>query len=120
MKTRSLRQVRFLFVLCWAVLTAGPRTSAQTPAGLDLQLYAGLTVTGAVGTVYSIEYVTDLAETNIPSAWRCLKFLQLPNSSHLWADKSAPATGMRFYRAAGRICWQSPIGRLPGPAQSPP
>ena len=28
--------------------------SAQTPAGLNLQLYAGLNITGAVGTVYSI------------------------------------------------------------------
>ena len=56
----------------------GPRAVAQTPAGLDLQLYAGLSITGAVGTVYSIEYVTDLAQTNNASAWRCLEFLQLP------------------------------------------
>jgi formylglycine-generating enzyme required for sulfatase activity len=73
--------------------------SAQTPAKLDIQLYAGLTITGAVGTVYSIEYVTDLAQTNNASAWRCLEFLQLPASPYLWADKSAPATGRRFYRA---------------------
>jgi formylglycine-generating enzyme required for sulfatase activity len=73
--------------------------SAQTPAELDLQLYAGLTITGAVGTVYSVEYVTDLAETNNASAWRCLEFLQLPASPYLWADKSTPATGNRFYRA---------------------
>jgi formylglycine-generating enzyme required for sulfatase activity len=66
---------------------------------LDLQLYAGLSITGAVGTVYQIEYVTDLAQTNTPSAWRCLEFLQLPASPYLWADKSAPATGRRFYRA---------------------
>jgi len=70
--------------------------SAQSPPMLNLQLYAGLTVTGAVGTVYSIEYVTDLAQTN---SWRCLEFLQLPASPYLWADKSAPATGQRFYRA---------------------
>ena len=66
------------------------------PARLDLQLYAGLTITGAVGTVYSIEHVTDLAQTNNASAWRCLEFLQLPASPYLWADKSAPATGKRF------------------------
>ena len=76
-----------------------PEASAQTPAGLDIQVYAGLTITGAVGTVYSIEYVTDLAQTNNASAWRCLEFLQLPASPYLWADKSAPATGQRFYRA---------------------
>ena len=43
----------------------GPRTSAQTPAGIDLQLYAELTITGAIGTVYSVEYVTDLAQSAI-------------------------------------------------------
>jgi len=28
--------------------------SAQTPAELDLQMYAGLSITGAVGTVYQL------------------------------------------------------------------
>ena len=99
MKTRTSKPVRFLSVLGLAVWAAGPRAVAQTPAGLDVQLYAGLTITGAVGTVYSIEYVTDLAQTNTPSAWRCLEFLQLLASPYLWADTSAPATGRRFYRA---------------------
>jgi hypothetical protein len=61
MKTRSSKHVRFLSLLCLAVWAVGPRASAQTPAQLDIQKYAGLTITGAVGTVYSIEYVTDLA-----------------------------------------------------------
>ncbi len=99
MKTRSSKPVRFLSLLCLAVWGAGPRTDAQTQAELDVQLYAGLTITGTVGTVYSIEYVTDLAQTNNASAWRCLEFLQLPAGPYLWADKSAPATGKRFYRA---------------------
>ncbi len=99
MKTRFSKLVRSLSVLCLAALAVGPRASAQTPPVLNLQLYAGLTITGAVGTVYSVEYVTDLAQTNNPSAWRCLEFLQLPASPYLWADKSAPATGQRFYRA---------------------
>ena len=74
MKTRFSKLVRFAAVLCLAVWAVGPRAVAQTPAGLDLQLYAGLTITGAVGTVYSIEYVTDLAQTNNASAWRCVEF----------------------------------------------
>jgi hypothetical protein len=77
----------------------GPGASAQTPAGLDIQVYAGLTITGAVGTVYSVEYVTDLAQTNNPDGWRCMEFLRLPATPYLWADKSSPATGKRFYRA---------------------
>ena len=48
--------------------------------------------------VYSIEYVTDLTEP-AESDWRCLEYLQLPASPYLWADKSAPATEKRFYRA---------------------
>jgi len=98
-KSWPLGQAIRLAGLCWAVWAVGPRAVAQTPAGLDIQLYAGLTITGAVGTVYSIEYVNDLAQTNNASAWRCLEFLQLPASPYLWADKSAPATGRRFYRA---------------------
>ena len=91
--------LRSLSVLCLAVWAVAPRAVAQTAAGLGIQLYAGLSITGAVGTVYQIQYVTDLAETNNASAWRCLEFLQLPASSYLWTDKSAPATARRFYRA---------------------
>jgi hypothetical protein len=29
---------------------------------------------GEIGKVYSIEYVTDLAQTNDPTAWRCLEY----------------------------------------------
>ena len=96
MKTPSLKQLRSLSVLCWAIWALGPQASAQTPPVLNLQLYAGLSITGSVGSVYSVEYVTDLAQTN---SWRCLEFLQLPASPYLWADKSVPATGQRFYRA---------------------
>jgi formylglycine-generating enzyme required for sulfatase activity len=96
MKTPFLKQLRSLSVLCWAIWALGPLASAQTPPVLNLQLYAGLSIMGAVGSVFSVEYVTDLAQTN---SWRCLEFLQLPASPYLWADKSAPATGQRFYRA---------------------
>jgi len=73
--------------------------SAGTPPSLELQLYAALTITGAAGTVYQIQYVTDLAQTNNASAWQCLEFLQLPASPYLWADRSTAATNRRFYRA---------------------
>jgi len=82
-----------LFLVVWAV---GSQAGAQTPAQLSIQMYAGLSITGAVGTVYSIEYITDLGQTN---GWRCLTFLQLPATKYLWFDPTAPATGRRFYRA---------------------
>ena len=64
----------------------------------SLEMYAGLTILGEIGKVYSIEYVMNLTEPT-ESDWRCLEYLQLPVSPYLWADKSAPATGKRFYRA---------------------
>jgi formylglycine-generating enzyme required for sulfatase activity len=82
-----------------AVWTIGPQANAQSPANLGIQMYAGLSITGAVGTVYSIEYVITLAGTNSASDWRCLEFLQLPASPFLWIDQSSPANAGRFYRA---------------------
>lgn len=87
---------RVLLAVCLVASAFCPEASAQK---LELKTYAGLTITGTTGTVYSVEYVTDLAQTNNSSAWRCLEFLQLPASPYLWVDKSAPATGKRFYRA---------------------
>ena len=96
-KTKAAIRASLLLGAMALPLLTPPRVSAQTPPGLNLQLYAGLSITGVVGTVYSVEYVTDLAQTN---SWRCLEFLQLPARPYLWTDKSAPATGKRFYRAA--------------------
>jgi len=69
---------------------------------LNMQLYPGLSITGTVGRVHLIQYVSSLEQANDPSAWRCLEFLQLPASPYLWTDKSSPATGQRFYRAVVR------------------
>jgi len=88
--------VRFLLALGCAAISVGPSVSAQTPPQLEIQLYSGLTVTGFVGAVYSLEYVRDVTLTN---DWRCLTFLQLPVTNYLWLDPTVPATGQRFYRA---------------------
>jgi formylglycine-generating enzyme required for sulfatase activity len=63
---------------------------------LTIQVCGGLTISGEVGKVYSIEYATD---PNEPTDWHCLEFLQLPASPFRWADKSAPTSSKRFYRA---------------------
>ena len=78
-------------VLCLSIWTVVPRSVAQSAASLDLQLYGGLTITGAVGTVYQIQYLTNLAAATNPGTWHCLEFLQLPATRYLWTDKSAPA-----------------------------
>ena len=84
-----------LIILCGIWI---PPVAGQTGSELEAETYAGLTIVGEIGQVYSIEYVTDLADP-AESDWRCLEYLQLPASPYLWADKSAPATGKRFYRA---------------------
>jgi formylglycine-generating enzyme required for sulfatase activity len=99
MKTQIAKQIGTFSLLWWATWALGPVSSAQTPPVLNVQLHAGLSITGSVGTVYSIQYISDLAQTNNPSAWRSLEFLRLPASPYLWTDKSGPATGRRFYRA---------------------
>jgi formylglycine-generating enzyme required for sulfatase activity len=98
MKTRSSKQIRLLTMLCLASLATGPWAATQGQAELDIQTYASLTIIGEIGKVYSIESVTDLTEP-AENDWRCLEYLQLPASPYLWTDKSAPATGKRFYRA---------------------
>src|SRR3989442_896596 len=90
---------RFLLLGTLSLFIAVNSAPAQTTPSLDIHIYAGLTITGALGTVYQIQYVPDLALTNNASAWRCLEFLQLPASPYPWADKSTLATGRRFYRA---------------------
>ncbi|MCL4181519.1 MAG: formylglycine-generating enzyme family protein [Verrucomicrobia bacterium] len=67
------------------------------PADQEL-VFAGLTIRGEVGRVYSIECLAVLGESS-ESTWRCLEFLQLPASPYWWTDKSALATRKRFYRA---------------------
>ena len=74
-----------------AVWVVASRAADQTPAGLSIR--------DTVGSVYSIQYVTNRTQRSKASAWRCLEFVQLPASPYLWTDKSAPATGKRFYRA---------------------
>ncbi len=104
-ESRPSQLLRWFFGLSLAASMAGLDCSAQTAVQLGIQTYAGLSITGAVGAVCSVEYVTDLAQTNNPGAWRCLELLQLPASPSLWTDKSAPATAKRFYRA---VAMQAP------------
>ena len=79
-----------------ALLIAVNSARAEGPPIIGVQLYAGLTLTGAVGTVYSIQYVTDLSQTN---AWITLTNLTLTRSPYLWIDTTQPAQTRRFYRA---------------------
>ncbi len=69
---------------------------AQTPPSIGLRLFAGLSITGTVGSVYAVQSTSDLAQTN---SWTSLVFVQLPATNYLFVDTSEPAQGNRFYRA---------------------
>ena len=78
------------------LVTAAKPVSAQTPPILGLHLFAGVSITGTVGSVYVVQSTSDLAQTNL---WSSLTFLQLPATNYLFVDTSGPIQGNRFYRA---------------------
>ena len=79
--------------LVLGVINFAPQTLAQ-PATLQPQLFVGVAITAAVGTVHSIQFTTNLTITN----WNFLTFVQLTNNPHLHIDTTTPARESRFYR----------------------
>ena len=67
------------------------------PAGTGLGLYAGITISGAAGYTYEIQYSTDLRVTN---SWVSLTNRILEQPVELWVDitTNAAETQKRFYR----------------------
>ncbi len=63
----------------------------------NLKFYAGLTLEGAIGQQFRIDYanVVNLVATN----WQTLTNVTLPSSSLLVIDPSSPGSANRFYRA---------------------
>ncbi len=99
MNTRCSKLVRFLSVLWLIVWAVAPRAAAQTPPSLGLRFSAGhpsVSLTGDVGTVYSIQYAPDPSQTN---QWVDRTLLQAQSAGNVWTDPSAPTPGQRFYRA---------------------
>ena len=111
---RLSKLIPLLCVLGSLIWGTAPRAAAQTAAALQIQLYVGLVITGAVGTVYSIEYVTDLQQPN-ENEWRCLTFLQLPSTNYLWLDPitcNGAAVTIGQWWTRGRT-WHSSARHLP-------
>jgi formylglycine-generating enzyme required for sulfatase activity len=67
----------------------------QTQPALGIQLYPGLTITGAVGSVYSIQETTNVAQSG---GWDTVAVVQLPNTNYVWFDAAASVNQQRFYR----------------------
>ncbi len=79
---------------CLGAVLLVAQLPAQTAAVLQLQLYPGLSITGAVGSVHSVQYSTNL----LLPAWNFLTNLQLTSNPQLYVDSTAPAREQRFYR----------------------
>ena len=85
----ALGMLIFLFAMNTAL--------AQTPPNLTAQLYAGVSITGSVGSVYAIQVNTNLANTN---GWNCVALVPLSTTNYIWVDTSKSAgTGQLFYPA---------------------
>jgi hypothetical protein len=63
--------------------------------GLDVHMYAGLTLSGSIGTTYEIQYSTNV---NGPT-WQPLADITLTNSPYLYFDTNSASAPKRFYRA---------------------
>jgi len=80
-------------LLFWAGVSSA---QAQTNTGLNLQLYAGLSITGVVGQVYQVQYADEMSDS---ATWYALMHFPLKWNPHQWVDTTGPATRRRFYRA---------------------
>jgi hypothetical protein len=77
----------------FAMLATNEVYAPSTIFGINL--YAGLTLSGAVGATNRIDYRTDLNSSN----WTALTNVVLPASPYLFIDTTSAATSRRFYRA---------------------
>ncbi len=104
---KPIRSIQCLFSVALLCSVAAQCVVDAAP-GLSIQTYAGLTITGAVGRVYTVQYNTDLTQ---PNGWQGAGIVQLPSSPYLWVDTAAPLAGQRFYRAVegpANLAWIPP------------
>ncbi len=62
---------------------------------LNVQMYAGINLSGSVGTAYEIQYSTNLHSNN----WQHLADITLTNSPYFYLDTNSASASIRFYRA---------------------
>jgi formylglycine-generating enzyme required for sulfatase activity len=82
---------------------------AQTPAILSFEPRIGLTISGAAGAAYEIQFATNLSLT---TDWCPLTIVTLPASSYVVPGTSKGAEGCRFYRAVVPVV-QNQVALIP-------
>jgi len=86
----------FIHLVALSSFLVLPPASAQSQPSLGGKLVMGLSITGSIGSVYSIEATTNVGNSN---GWVCVAFVQLLSTNYLWIDNAGPVRGERFYRA---------------------
>ena len=78
-------------------ILSAPATLTVNPAGVSLGLYAGLTITGAVGNTFGIQYTTSVTGA---ANWTTITNITLTQPVQLWVDTSVNVSAgtQRFYR----------------------
>jgi hypothetical protein len=92
------RLLRSMLLLGLLALTAMPDAFAAGVPKLALNIVNGrasLTITGQVGSVCSIQCLTNLSQ---PDGWRVLDTVALTNTIQTWTDTNALAGSRWFYR----------------------
>lgn len=78
-----------------AVLLGSIHPGFSQSSAIELQLYAGVNITGTPGSVHVVQSTTDATQSN---SWTSLAFVQATGTNQLFLDTSAPASGTRFFR----------------------
>src|SRR4051812_41184187 len=94
MKGRAWIQIRTLALSVLAASGSFCRASSPSGIRLGLQPQTGLSITGVVGTVYAVQYPTNV----INPVWSCLTFHKAPAAASTVAGTVPAARGNRFYR----------------------
>lgn len=76
-------------------LTSIPSSLTVSVAGVNIALYAGVTITGVVGNTYGIQSTTTIGDTN---SWVGRTNVTLSTPSFLWYDSSPATFPETFYR----------------------
>ena len=85
-----------LLCLCLAFGQTGPVLGQRPWIGLQFSAgQATLSITGAEGAVYSIQYANDLSTHH----WTDRTLVQVQGANALWTDPALPGSNQRFYRA---------------------
>jgi len=99
MKTRCSNLIRSLSVPLLVTGAIVSQAFSQAQPRLGVQWSEGkitLSLSGAAGTVYSIQYATSLSPA---SHWVDRTLLQAQDTGNVWLDPAASDAGQRFYRA---------------------